>query len=304
MKIYLIFILLFFGFLQCSDDRPIKEFHYPNRSLSPEVEKVSPQIKAIKTFYCDRYYQRGDKFFPNENSCRLSNTKTFKNGYLIKDVGHPNPYGWSETNYKYTSSGILIEKHHEGSVFGEEFTTLIKNQITDTRIVKTEHLDRNSKPYQIYNFEYDEKGYLVKIISTNINDARRGFQRMYEYNSKGDISKILGSNNRVYKYEYDKGEWVYRSSGDTEVYREFDFRGNLIDSKTYTNGNLEYHQYWIYDSNNLLESHATKSTIYVEDFYEIDHYADYDVYGNWRLSYTTRNGVLSSEITKREIIFR
>ena len=296
------FILLVLIFVSCSDDRPVKDFYYPHLSLSPS-EKVSNHVHEIKTFYCNRYYQEDGRFIPSERSCKLYQTATYNKGLKISKTSHDKSIdSWFKYNYEY-SNNILVKEINEGQTFGEKFSNTNRNIIKNGKIGRTEFINQPTGRARIYKFEYDKKGYLVKrsfLTDPNgpvINSIK------YRYNSRGDISRTRGSSNEKYSYVYERNRWIQRDSGSHVTYREYDSRGNLIDERSYKDGEMQVHRYWVYDKNNLLLHEALKTNLYVDNFFVLTHYDQYDIYGNWRVQYETVNGVLNSEITKREIFY-
>lgn len=164
------------------------------------------------------WYATGSKIATEEFEYDAKGKKTKEFYFALDEFGNtiqePGRGSWSV--FKYPNANEEIEEKYERHEDAENFhvlqSTVFRKLNSQGKIVKEEWVEwPNKDPYSAFSFEYDEKGNLIKRISSfgeTITSYNKNGDAIKEIKNLGDTSETT-----TYAYKYDKNNnWVQRVS--------------------------------------------------------------------------------------------
>jgi hypothetical protein len=204
-------------------------------------------------------------------------TYTYINSQLGKKFySFGNDYGWyyDATDFAYDNAGRINEKevHHKPS-YGEETWTKKIFTYTDGWLSQVQEMERGGD--SLYHsgtytgFYYDAKNNMIKETH-NSSSGKRSETYNYRYDSKGNIIRIIktGPDEKdsllVYEYNYDdSGDTILCATAryDDEILKTFCvYNDKNLKTEEYNDDiSQQYHVYYEYDSNGKLSKEGMNS---------------------------------------------
>lgn len=164
------------------------------------------------------WYATGSKIATEEFEYDAKGKKTKEFYFALDEYGNtiqePGRGSWSV--FKYPNANQEIEEKYERREDAENFyvlqSTVFRKLNSQGKIINEERVEwPNKDPYSTFSFVYDEKGNLIKSISSFGETTTT-------YNKNGDAIKEIkkledASETTTYTYKYDKNNnWVQRVS--------------------------------------------------------------------------------------------